>query len=50
MLSDVTAPERMDRVSSSGYAWGYAGSCIPFIVSLVLYLGIRKWDFLLKQE
>ena len=28
MLSDVTTPERMDRVSSSGYAWGYAGSCI----------------------
>lgn len=42
MLSDVTAPERMDRVSSSGYAWGYAGSCIPFIVSLVFVLGYQK--------
>ena len=46
MLSDVTAPERMDRVSSSGYAWGYAGSCIPFVVSLVFVLGYQK-DFLL---
>ena len=42
MLSDVTAPERMDRVSSSGYAWGYAGSCIPFVVSLVFVLGYQK--------
>lgn len=42
MLSDVTAPERMDRVSSSRYAWGYAGSCIPFIVSLVFVLGYQK--------
>ncbi len=38
MLSDVTTPERMDVVSSHGYAWGYVGSCIPFIVSLVLVL------------
>lgn len=45
MLSDVTAPERMDRVSSSGYAWGYAGSCIPFIVSLVFVLGYQKMGF-----
>jgi len=42
MLSDVTTPERMDRVSSSGYAWGYAGSCIPFVVSLVFVLGYQK--------
>ncbi len=42
MLSDVAAPERMDRVSSSGYAWGYAGSCIPFVVSLVFVLGYQK--------
>lgn len=39
MLTDVTTPERMDMVSSHGYAWGYIGSCIPFIVSLVLVLG-----------
>ena len=39
MLSDVTTPERMDEVSSRGYAWGYIGSCIPFVVCLALVLG-----------
>ncbi|MFR5601575.1 MAG: MFS transporter [Lachnospiraceae bacterium] len=38
MLADVTTPERMDMVSSHGYAWGYLGSCIPFVVSLVFVL------------
>ncbi|MDO4452205.1 MAG: MFS transporter [Lachnospiraceae bacterium] len=38
MLADVTTPERMDRVSSHGYAWGYLGSCLPFIISLVCVL------------
>lgn len=39
MLTDVTEPERMDSVSSHGYAWGYIGSCIPFAVCLGLVLG-----------
>lgn len=42
MLSDVTTPERMDIVSSHGYAWGYIGSCIPFIISLVFVLFNEK--------
>ena len=39
MLPDVTQEDRMDRVSSLGYAFGYIGSCIPFVLSLVVVLG-----------
>ena len=39
MLTDVTDQDRMDNVSSQGYAWGYIGSCIPFLLCLGLVLG-----------
>lgn len=39
MLPDVTEPDRMDTVSSHGYAWGYIGSCIPFVACLGVVLG-----------
>jgi len=43
MLSDVTTEARMDTVSSHGYAWGYIGSCIPFILCLLLVLNADRF-------
>lgn len=38
-LTDVTTRDRMDRVSSWGYAMGYlGGSTIPFVISIVFLL------------
>ena len=38
MLTEVTTPDRMDKLSSMGYAYGYIGSVIPFLVCLVIVL------------
>lgn len=38
MLPEVTDEKNMDSLSSKGYAWGYIGSVIPFVICLVLAL------------
>lgn len=44
MLVDVTDTSKMDKVSSFGYAFGYIGSCIPFLIGVaVVALGFRTY-------
>ena len=38
MLPEITTEDRMDNISSMGYAYGYIGSVLPFIICLVLVL------------
>ena len=38
MLPEIADEKRIDNVSTQGYAWGYIGSVIPFVLCLVLVL------------
>lgn len=35
-LTDATTEDKYDKLSTYGYAFGYIGSCIPFILSIFL--------------
>lgn len=45
MLVDVTTDEHMDKVSAYGYALGYIGSCIPFLIGVaIVALGFPSYN------
>ena len=48
LLVDATTDERMDEVSSLGYAWGYIGSCVPFIACLLVVLNYEALGLTLQ--
>lgn len=43
MLNDITTREKIDEVSTKGYAFGYLGSVIPFIFALLFILNAEKF-------
>ena len=50
MLNDITTEDRIDDISSQGYAWGYIGSVIPFIVCLALYVLSNQGIWALPEQ
>ncbi|MGN0290524.1 MAG: MFS transporter, partial [Lachnospiraceae bacterium] len=50
MLNDVTEEERVDKVSALGFGWGYIGSCIPFVLCLILILGSSSFGLEYKTS
>lgn len=46
-LPDVAETARMNRISSAGYAWGYIGSVIPFLLVIgIILLGMSPGSVL----
>lgn len=45
MLIDSTTDENSDKVSSYGYALGYIGSCVPFLIGVaIVALGFQSYN------
>lgn len=43
-ITDVTTHARMDLISARGYAWGYIGSVIPFLIIIGLLMSAGMAD------
>ena len=48
MLVDTTSMERTDKISSYGYAFGYIGSLVPFLIGIAIcafgFTGYEAYD------
>jgi len=44
-IVDVTTDDRMDKISSNGFGYGYIASIIPFIITLLLILKMGMGSF-----
>ena len=43
-ITDICEHREMDRISAAGFAWGYIGSIIPFLLIIVLIVALQKPD------
>ncbi|MBZ4683873.1 MAG: major facilitator superfamily permease [Fusobacteriales bacterium] len=41
-LTDVSKEENMAKVSAYGFSWGYIGSVVPFIITIILVILLKK--------
>ncbi|MCC6794176.1 MAG: MFS transporter [Candidatus Hydrogenedentes bacterium] len=49
-LVDVASKDRMDWISSSGFAWGYVASTVPYIACMLMIGQFERFGFSSKLE